>query len=100
MIDVKGMNAVQVSDDWDTVVIGAGSTAGQAVYKVLLATNGTRNLPVGQKPTVGMAGLTLGGGWGFFSRYQGLLCDRSSLLVLLLLSSSLILPSAHSRQSK
>lgn len=95
MIDVKGMNAVQVSDDWDTVVIGAGSTAGQAVYKVLLATNGTRNLPVGQKPTVGMAGLTLGGGWGFFSRYQGLLCDQVINLTMVLPDGKIITASKN-----
>lgn len=31
---------------------------------------------MGQKPSVGMAGLTLGGGFGFTTRYAGLLCDR------------------------
>jgi hypothetical protein len=76
MIDLRQMNDVTVSDDHETVRVQAGATAGEAVYHTSKQTNGKKNLPVGQKPTVGMTGLTLGGGWGFFTRHAGLLCDQ------------------------
>jgi FAD/FMN-containing dehydrogenase len=79
------MNAVKVSDDLDTVTVQTGATAGKVVYEVVSKSNHTRNVPVGQKPTVGMAGLTLGGGWGFASRQDGLLCDQ-------LISVRMVLP--------
>ena len=79
------MKAVKVSDDLDTVTVQTGATAGEVVYEVVSKSNDTRNVPVGQKPTVGMAGLTLGGGWGFASRQDGLLCDQ-------LISVRMVLP--------
>ena len=76
-----------------TVEVGAGADAGQAAYMTFnesfrhdpnhplfrvanVPVGFAGGLPVGQKPTVGMAGLTLGGGFGFHTRYAGLLCDR------------------------
>src|SRR5690606_40820509 len=35
-----------------------------------------RIIPAGSCGTVGIAGLTLGGGYGFFSRRMGLTCDN------------------------
>lgn len=58
------------------VVVGTGVTAGRAAYLTFDDLDNIGGLPVGQKPSVGMAGLTLGGGFGFASRYAGLLCDR------------------------
>jgi len=70
-----------------TVRIGAGATAGQAGYVTYNITSSelgknpslsdfAGSLPIGQKPSIGMSGITLGGGFGFFTRYAGLLCDR------------------------
>jgi len=73
-IDVTWMNQTTMSGDLAT--IQAGATAGSAIYDVFKQSNGTRGVPVGEKPGVGFAGLLLGGGFGFASRQDGLLCDR------------------------
>ena len=107
---IKGLNIVAPKDistrwgtslePWEspgTVVVGAGSDAGQMAYctfkesfrsdpnhrikqegllRAHVPSGFAGGLPVGQKPTVGTAGLTLGGGFGFHTRYAGLLCDR------------------------
>lgn len=73
-IDISWMNETIVKGDKAT--IQAGSTAGAAVYHVFTQSNGTRGVPVGEKPGVGFAGLILGGGFGFSSKHDGLLCDR------------------------
>jgi FAD/FMN-containing dehydrogenase len=52
-----------------------------------LATHG-RSLPSGSCPTVGIAGLTLGGGLGSDARRSGLTCDA-------LVSASVVLPSGE-----
>lgn len=44
------------------------------LYDFILPKN--RLLPAGSCGTVGLAGLTLGGGYGFFSREYGLSCDQ------------------------
>ena len=53
--------------------VGAGATLGR-VYAELWAA-GRRTIPAGSCPTVGVAGLTLGGGHGFVARAFGLACD-------------------------
>jgi len=65
--------------DVGSVIVGAGATAGRAVAVTYSQSHGYSQyatLPVGQKPSVGISGLTLGGGFGFLTRYSGLLCDR------------------------
>ncbi|MEV7871914.1 FAD-binding oxidoreductase [Streptomyces sp. NPDC088124] len=52
--------------------IGAGARL-SAVYRALAARG--RTIPAGSCPTVGIAGLTLGGGHGVTSRAYGLTCD-------------------------
>ncbi|MFD5750976.1 FAD-binding oxidoreductase [Streptomyces sp. NPDC127033] len=52
--------------------IGAGARL-SAVYRALAARG--RTIPAGSCPTVGVAGLTLGGGHGVTSRAYGLTCD-------------------------
>ena len=53
--------------------VGAGATLGD-VYGALW-TAGGRTIPAGSCPTVGVAGLALGGGHGFAARAFGLACD-------------------------
>jgi hypothetical protein len=77
VIDVSQMQAVSTSgttaNGHALASVGAGATLisvyGQLAAKGLL-------LPGGSCPTVGIAGLALGGGIGVFSRAYGLTCDQ------------------------
>ena len=71
LVDVSMMDSVEV--DRDRVVVGAGVRLAGLV--AALAAHG-RALPTGTCPTVGVAGLTLGGGWGILGRRYGLTCDH------------------------
>ncbi|SEF83640.1 FAD/FMN-containing dehydrogenase [Thermomonospora echinospora] len=70
VIDVSPMNAVQAGGGRATV--GAGARLID-VYKGL--TDRGVAVPAGTCPTVGIAGLALGGGIGVVSRRHGLTCD-------------------------
>jgi FAD/FMN-containing dehydrogenase len=71
VIDVTPMSSVSVAGDVATV--GAGTRLG-ALYDAL-AEHG-RTLPAGCGSSVGIAGLTLGGGIRILGRRYGLTCDR------------------------
>jgi FAD/FMN-containing dehydrogenase len=71
VVDLRPMNQVKVNDD-GTAVIGAGARLID-VYSGLAA--GGRCLPGGSCPSVGISGLTLGGGIGVLARLHGLTCD-------------------------
>ncbi len=72
LIDVAGLAGVDVTHD-GFATIGAGVRLGE-LYPALHAAG--RTLPAGCGPTVGIAGLTLGGGIGLLGRLRGLTCDR------------------------
>jgi FAD/FMN-containing dehydrogenase len=72
IVDLARMAAVDVRAD-GTAEIGAGAKLIN-VYAGLAKAN--RALPAGSCPTVGVAGLTLGGGIGVLARKFGLTCDR------------------------
>lgn len=72
VLDLSALDRISVSDD-GVATIGAGARLAQ-VYAAL-HTYG-RTLPAGCGPTVGIAGLTLGGGIGLLGREHGLTCDR------------------------
>jgi len=72
VIDLASLRSIDVHDD-GTAIIGAGARLGQ-VYPALHAAG--RTLPAGCGATVGIAGLTLGGGIGLLGRRHGLTCDR------------------------
>jgi hypothetical protein len=67
------------SKDLGSSLVGAGSTAGRSLSFTHTQMPGTA-VPVGQKPSVGTSGLTLGGGFGFLTRFSGFLCDRLKAL--------------------
>ncbi|MEV6909888.1 FAD-binding oxidoreductase [Amycolatopsis sp. NPDC051071] len=71
MIDLGGMSSVDVRGE--QVVIGAGAKL-KDVYATLGGAG--RCLPAGSCPSVGIAGLTLGGGIGVLARKYGLTCDH------------------------
>jgi FAD/FMN-containing dehydrogenase len=72
VVDVGPMSKVDVRSD-GTMVVGAGARL-KDVYAALEKAG--RCLPAGTCPTVGIAGLTLGGGIGVLTRKYGLTCDH------------------------
>ena len=72
VIDVRGMAAIQLSADKKSVSVGSGASLG-AVYKALEPSN--RAIPAGSCFPVGVAGHSLGGGFGLLGRPFGLACD-------------------------
>jgi len=85
VVDLTAMSGIQVSGD--QVVIGAGARLID-VYAALAAAG--RCLPAGSCPSVGIAGLTLGGGIGVLSRKFGLTCDS-------LTSATIVTPDGQAR---
>jgi hypothetical protein len=73
LISVRPMRSVQVDPSRGQVVVQAGANNGivsdaMAPFNVAISQ--------GRCPTVGIAGLTLGGGFGFSARSFGLTCDH------------------------
>ena len=73
IIDVSEMEYVRILDTPGRVAVGAGIDMLQLTEK--LADSGL-GLPLATGPSVGLGGLTQGGGFGITSRRYGLVCDR------------------------
>jgi FAD/FMN-containing dehydrogenase len=73
VIDVSRIAGVHIAPNGRTATVGAGARLID-VYNALWQ-HGLA-IPAGSCPTVGIAGLTLGGGVGFAARKLGLTCDR------------------------
>ncbi|MFJ6617919.1 FAD-binding oxidoreductase [Kitasatospora sp. NPDC091335] len=86
VIDVRRMADVQVHPD-GTAEVGAGARLIE-VYAALAQAG--RLLPGGSCPTVGVGGLTLGGGIGVLTRKYGLTCDRLASADLVTADSRLL----------
>jgi FAD/FMN-containing dehydrogenase len=72
VIDVRGMKAIMLSADKKSVSIGSGSSLG-SVYDALASSY--LAIPAGSCFPVGVAGHSLGGGFGLLGRPFGLACD-------------------------
>ena len=72
VLDLSRLTTIRATAD-GMVRIGAGARLAH-VYAALGRIG--RCLPGGSCPTVGIGGLTLGGGVGFLTRAHGLTCDR------------------------
>ena len=72
VVDLTTFNGISL-DASGNVTIGAGSRLVDVITR--LAARG-RAIPTGTCPTVGIAGLTLGGGFGLASRAWGMTCDN------------------------
>ncbi|KIY98390.1 hypothetical protein MNEG_9575 [Monoraphidium neglectum] len=72
----KHMRGVKLSPDKKTVVVKAGARIGQLLADLFEQSNGTRGFPGGQRPDVGVAGYSLGGGFGGATRFAGLASDN------------------------
>ena len=70
LLDLSGLSDIAV--DGTSATIGAGARLG-GVYAALHRVG--RTLPAGCGETVGIAGLTMGGGIGLLGRRHGLTCD-------------------------
>ncbi|WP_432082737.1 terpene synthase family protein [Streptomyces sp. WAC 04229] len=71
VLDVSSLNTVAVHGG--RALFGAGVKGGQAHLALAAAGAG---LPLGRCPTIGLAGVTLGGGLSAFTRAWGLACDH------------------------
>ena len=67
VVDLSGLRGISVNEN-GTATIGAGNRLVDVFTR--LAARG-RAIPVGSCPTVGISGLTLGGGFGLASRSWG-----------------------------
>ncbi|MDQ3553383.1 MAG: FAD-binding oxidoreductase [Chloroflexota bacterium] len=73
VIDLRGLRGLHIDPETRMVVAGAGLTAGE-VTSALAAHD--LAIPFGDTASVGIAGLTLGGGIGYLTRKFGLAIDR------------------------
>jgi FAD/FMN-containing dehydrogenase len=73
VIDLRALDQLDVDRTSGTATLGAGIALVDAY--VGLAAQGVA-IPAGSCPTVGLSGLTLGGGIGVVAREYGLSCDR------------------------
>ncbi len=85
VLDVSPMD--HVAPDGDLVTVGAGARLG-AVYDRLQLDD--RALPAGTCPTVGIAGLALGGGLGVLGRRYGLTSDQMVSAQVVLADGSVV----------
>ena len=79
VIDTSEMNSIEVDTVQPRIQVGAGARNG--AVSIALAQHGLA-LGGGTHESVGMAGITLGGGLGYFTRYAGMLCDQLESLKL------------------
>ncbi len=91
MIDLSAMKSVKVDPTAKTAEVEPGVTLGEfdaATQEYGLAT------PVGINSTTGIAGLTLGGGFGWISRKYGLTIDNLTSAEVVLADGSVVTASA------
>jgi FAD/FMN-containing dehydrogenase len=90
VVDVTRMNGITVNHAAGTATIGAGSRlidVDEALFEQGVM------IPAGSCPTVGIAGLTLGGGHGFSGRKYGLTCDNVRRLTIVTAAGQALLAS-------
>jgi FAD/FMN-containing dehydrogenase len=86
IVDLVKLDQVNADAASRTAIVGAGSLLGAVYYK--LFNQGGFAVPAGSCPTVGVAGHTLGGGYGFSSRKYGFMVDN-------LLRAEIVLPNGE-----
>jgi hypothetical protein len=72
VIDVSELKGAHIDTAARTATVGAGLDQGEAV--AALAAKGLA-VTTGTEASVGLSGATLGGGFGFLTRYLGMACD-------------------------
>ena len=91
IVDVSRLNGIAL-DAQHHAVVGAGARLID-VYDRLWRSR--RTIPAGSCPTVGIAGLTLGGGIGFASRKFGLTCDNLLEATVVLADGTAVIANAQ-----
>ena len=86
ILDLQRFNSIKIKEN-DEVYIGAGVRSGP-VIRTLGSIN--RAIPTGTCVSVGISGLSLGGGIGFLVRTYGLTCDAIKRITLLTADSEII----------
>ena len=89
VVDVRPLDKVSLAGT--TATVGAGASLVQ-VYDVLGSRG--RGVPGGSCPTVGVAGLTQGGGVGVLTRAYGLTCDSVTEMQVVLADGRVVTASA------
>lgn len=79
IIDVSNFNTIVPDISTGEVYIGAGCILGDVIQTLGLIDYA---IPSGECPTVGITGLTLGGGIGLLNRAYGLTCDSVKSITL------------------
>ncbi|KAL6158519.1 hypothetical protein ACJBU6_02631 [Exserohilum turcicum] len=92
-IDLAELNEVTVNSDRNTATVGPGNNWG-SVYRQLEKEQKT--VVGGRIATVGVGGLTLGGGISFFSNIYGLACDNIATYEVVTATGDIITASATS----
>jgi len=90
VVDVRPLDEVSLSGT--TVTVGAGASM-MKMYDAL-GTRG-RGIPAGSCPTVGIAGLTQGGGIGVLTRAHGLTCDSVTAMQVVLADGRVVTATAE-----
>jgi hypothetical protein len=91
IVDVSRLKAISLTAD-KRAAVGAGAELID-VYSAL-APHG-RTVPAGTCPSVGIAGLALGGGVGFLARKFGLTCDNLLEATVVLADGTAVVANAH-----
>ncbi|MEM9602547.1 MAG: FAD-binding oxidoreductase [Pseudomonadota bacterium] len=92
VIDVSPMHFVLIEPDHTHAWVGAGATLGH-VYTELDPYN--LHVPGGECDTVGVAGHSMGGGYGFTSRNFGLNCDAIDAFRMMLHDGQVVYADAN-----
>jgi FAD/FMN-containing dehydrogenase len=95
LIDLSAMHAIDIDPAARLAWVEAGTTAGQ-----LTAASGAHGLvvPFGDSPTVGVGGITLGGGIGWLSRKFGLTIDSVDGIEIVTADGQLVTADEQTRQ--
>jgi FAD/FMN-containing dehydrogenase len=91
VIDLRALRDLEIDTDTRLVTIGSGLTAGEVT--TALVAHGLA-IPFGDTGSVGIAGLTLGGGVGYLARKHGLAIDRLRSMDLVTVDGELVTASA------
>jgi FAD/FMN-containing dehydrogenase len=87
MLDLSPLSTITVEPTGALATVGAGARLA-SVYRELHEYGLT--IPAGCGPTVGIAGLTLGGGLGLLGRRYGLTCDRLVAATVVLADGNIV----------
>lgn len=91
LIKTAPMNEVTVDTRAQSLTVGAGA---RNINVLSALRGGALMLPIGTCPSVGVAGLTLGGGLGDNSRWAGMTCDHLQSTQIVLANGDIVEASA------